>query len=127
MLWLSINAQPLYGESGSALTGVVTTFTDITEKKESEALIWQHANFDALTGLPNRRMFRDRLEQATKKCRRDALMLAVLFIDLDRFKEVNDAYGHDKGDILLIEAAQRIRACVRDSDTVARLAATSSP
>jgi diguanylate cyclase (GGDEF)-like protein len=66
-------------------------------------------------------MFRDRLEQAIKKCRRDGLMLAVLFIDLDRFKEVNDAYGHDKGDILLIEAAQRIRACVRDSDTVARL------
>ncbi|MEP6701400.1 MAG: EAL domain-containing protein, partial [Betaproteobacteria bacterium] len=121
MLWLSLNAQPLYRETGSGLTGVVTTFTDITEKKESEALIWQHANFDALTALPNRRMFRDRLEQAIKKCKRDAQMLAVLFIDLDRFKEVNDAYGHDKGDILLIEAARRIRTCVRESDTVARL------
>jgi len=121
MLWLSLNAQPLYGETTAVLSGVVTTLDDITEKKESEALIWQHANFDALTGLPNRRMFRDRLEQALKKCRRDSLMLALLFIDLDRFKEVNDAYGHDKGDLLLIEAAQRIRACVRDSDTVARL------
>jgi len=121
MLWLSLNAQPLYGEGGAELTGVVTTLTDITQKKESEALIWQHANFDALTGLPNRRMFRDRLEQAVKKCRRADLMLAVLFIDLDRFKEVNDAYGHHKGDALLIEAAKRIRRAVRELDTVARL------
>jgi diguanylate cyclase (GGDEF)-like protein/PAS domain S-box-containing protein len=121
MVWFSLNAQPLYAESGTALEGVVTTLTDITEKKESEALIWQHANFDALTGMPNRRMFRDRLEQAIKKCKRDNLLLAVLFIDLDRFKEVNDAYGHDKGDILLVEAARRIRGCVRESDTVARL------
>jgi diguanylate cyclase (GGDEF)-like protein/PAS domain S-box-containing protein len=98
----------------------VALFSDITEKKEADNLIWQQANFDALTNLPNRRMFRDRLEQELKKCRRDGTTLAILFIDLDRFKEVNDTLGHDKGDTLLVEAARRIRECVRDSDTVAR-------
>ena len=99
----------------------VAMFSDITEKKESEALIWQQANFDVLTHLPNRRMFGDRLDQAIKKCRRNGLTLALLFIDLDRFKEVNDAFGHASGDRLLVEAAARIRSCVRESDTVARL------
>ncbi len=99
----------------------VAQFSDITEKKESETLIWQQANFDALTNLPNRRMFRDRLQQDIKKSKREHLPLAILFIDLDHFKEVNDTLGHDKGDILLIEAARRIRACVRDCDTVARM------
>jgi diguanylate cyclase (GGDEF)-like protein/PAS domain S-box-containing protein len=99
----------------------VALFSDITQKKEAESLIWQQANFDALTLLPNRRMFRDRLEQDVKKSRRDGTVLAILFIDLDRFKEVNDTLGHDKGDTLLVEAARRIRECVRESDTVARL------
>jgi diguanylate cyclase (GGDEF)-like protein/PAS domain S-box-containing protein len=94
---------------------------DITEKKASEALIWQQANFDALTQLPNRRMFRDRLEQAMVRSRRDQAPLALLFIDLDRFKEVNDTLGHAMGDLLLVEAAHRIRASVREGDTVARL------
>ncbi|MBL0141280.1 MAG: EAL domain-containing protein [Betaproteobacteria bacterium] len=99
----------------------VALFSDITDKKEAQSLIWHQANFDALTHLPNRRMFRDRLEQDLKKCRRDGSGLAILFIDLDRFKEVNDTLGHDKGDTLLIEAARRIRECVRESDMVARL------
>jgi diguanylate cyclase (GGDEF)-like protein/PAS domain S-box-containing protein len=97
------------------------THTDITERKKSEALIWQQAHFDALTGLPNRNMMRDRLAQEIKKCRRDKRQLALLFIDLDHFKEVNDTLGHDNGDRLLIEAARRIRECVRESDTVARM------
>jgi diguanylate cyclase (GGDEF)-like protein len=90
------------------------------ERKQTDNLIWQQANFDALTRLPNRRMFRDRLEQNLKKCKRDGGSLAILFIDLDRFKEVNDTLGHDRGDTLLVEAARRIRECVRDTDTVAR-------
>ncbi|SFV03973.1 EAL domain-containing protein [Pseudoduganella namucuonensis] len=94
---------------------------DITEKKQSEALIWQQANFDALTQLPNRRMFHNRLEQAIVKSRRDGNRVAILFIDLDHFKEVNDTLGHHQGDILLIDAARRIGGCVRESDTVARL------
>ncbi len=100
---------------------MIGTHTDITKRKNSETLIWQQANFDTLTGLPNRRMLRDRLEQEIKKNDRDGLQLAILFIDLDHFKEVNDTLGHDAGDLLLIEAARRIRHCVRDSDTVARM------
>ena len=97
------------------------THTDITARKQSEVLIWQQAHFDALTGLPNRSMLRDRLEQEIKKSKRDAQQLALLFIDLDHFKEVNDTLGHDSGDLLLIEAARRIQGAVRESDTVARM------
>lgn len=97
------------------------THTDITERRIAETLIWSQAHLDALTSLPNRRMLRDRLEQEIKKSRRDAQQLALLFIDLDHFKEVNDTLGHNSGDLLLVEAARRIRACVRASDTVARM------
>ncbi|MDP3653183.1 MAG: EAL domain-containing protein [Rhodoferax sp.] len=100
---------------------MIGTFTDISNRKESEALIKQQAFFDALTGLPNRRMLHDRLEQEIKKSKRDTQQLAILFIDLDHFKEVNDTLGHGCGDMLLVEAARRLRACVRESDTVARM------
>jgi diguanylate cyclase (GGDEF)-like protein/PAS domain S-box-containing protein len=103
------------------LSHYVGVFTDITQKKESEQRLEHLAHHDALTGLPNRSLFRDRLQQAMKKSRRDDQSLALLFIDLDRFKEVNDTLGHIAGDQLLIEAARRIAACVRNCDTVARL------
>lgn len=99
----------------------VAQFLDITYRKQKEEQIWRQANFDMLTELPNRRLFHDRLEQETKKAHRTGLSMALLFIDLDRFKEINDSLGHAKGDILLVEAARRISACVRESDTVARL------
>ena len=107
-------------EQGKPLR-MIGTYTDISSRKASEALIRQQAYFDTLTGLPNRRMLRDRLEQEIKKCNRDGLQLALLFIDLDHFKEVNDTLGHDQGDLLLVEAGRRILACVRQSDTVARM------
>ena len=116
--WLTINT--LYNADGSVHRRVAR-FSDITKKKQSEELIWKHANFDMLTHLPNRRMFRDRLEQELLKSQRARLSLALLFIDLDQFKEVNDTLGHDMGDMLLKEAARRITECVRTSDTVARL------
>lgn len=116
--WLAINT--IRNEDGS-VHRYVTLFSDITERKLSEDLIWRQANFDALTELPNRNMFRDRLGQEIKKSDREALPLALLLIDLDKFKEVNDALGHAVGDLLLQEAALRIRACVRESDTLARL------
>ena len=94
---------------------------DITHEKESDDLIWKQANFDALTGLPNRQMFHDRLAQEIKKADRDELKIALLFIDLDKFKEVNDTLGHSLGDIMLVETARRIGECVRETDTVARL------
>ncbi|QGZ40207.1 PAS domain S-box-containing protein/diguanylate cyclase (GGDEF)-like protein [Pseudoduganella flava] len=94
---------------------------DVTDQKESEALIWQQANFDQLTQLPNRRMFLDRLQHDIVKSRRDGTRIAILFIDLDHFKEVNDTLGHHQGDVLLVDAARRIATCVREADTVARL------
>ncbi len=118
--WMRIRFKSLNDEQGFKfkLTGVSQ---DITEKKRSEETIWKQANFDPLTALPNRRMFQDRLEHEIRKSNRDGSPLALMFIDLDKFKEVNDTLGHDKGDILLTEAAQRIARCVRESDTVARL------
>jgi len=99
----------------------VGLFSDSTEQKLANEKIWKQANFDSLTQLPNRNMFGDRLSHEIKISQRTTKPLALLFLDLDRFKEVNDALGHDKGDQLLIEAANRIYNCVRDSDTVARL------
>ncbi len=94
---------------------------DISERKKSEELIWRQANYDALTGLPNRNMFYDRLGEALKKAQRAKMKLAVLCLDLDKFKEVNDTLGHDVGDQLLKEAGRRLNKCVREADTVARL------
>lgn len=99
----------------------VALFADITEKKKAEELIWHQANYDALTGLPNRRMFRERLEHEIKNAERFGFSLAVLFIDLDEFKEVNDTLGHDQGDVLLKETARRLSAFVGASDVLARL------
>ncbi len=116
--WLTINT--IRNNDGS-IHRYVALFSDITEKKKSEELIWRQANFDTLTGLPNRDMFRDRLEQEVKKSVRADLPLALLLVDLDQFKEVNDTLGHAVGDMLLKDAARRISSCVRESDTVARL------
>ncbi|WP_297505927.1 EAL domain-containing protein [Ferrovum sp.] len=116
--WLTINT--VFNQDG-AIHRHVALFSDITDKVRTDELIWRQANFDLLTGLPNRRMFYDRLEQEIKKAHRTGLQLALLFIDLDCFKEINDTLGHQTGDILLVEAASRIVSCVRESDTVARL------
>jgi diguanylate cyclase (GGDEF)-like protein len=118
--WLETHATPLRAASGE-ITALLGLTRDITDQKQKEDLIWNQANFDALTGLPNRHLFQDRLEQETRKALRANSSLALLFIDLDRFKEVNDSLGHAKGDVLLIEAARRISGCVREADTVARL------
>lgn len=116
--WLTINT--LRNTEGAAYRHIAM-FSDITEKKRTAELVWRQANYDSLTGLPNRNLFYDRLHQEIKKIQRGKLLLALLYIDLDRFKEVNDALGHESGDALLKEAAARIAACVRDADTVSRL------
>ncbi len=100
---------------------VAGTARNITERKAAEDENWQKANYDLLTGLPNRRLFLDRLMQNVKHAERMGNQLALLFIDLDRFKEANDTFGHDAGDLLLRRVADRIRAYVRETDTVARL------
>ena len=120
MVWVDISITVLDTEAASQ-PHHLCMIEDVTAKKHSETLIWQQANFDALTQLPNRRMFHDRLAHDIVVCQRERSSLAVLFIDLDHFKEVNDTLGHHQGDILLVDAARRISACVRKSDTVARL------
>ena len=94
---------------------------DITERKKFENKLLYQANYDKLTGLPNRNMIDDRLHQAEITARRNNSKAAVLFVDLDRFKYVNDIYGHDAGDELLKQVAQRLEGCVREIDTVVRL------
>ncbi len=101
--------------------GFVSTSTDITERKRAEARMLHLAQHDPLTGLPNRLLFHDRLRQAMARCRRDQSLLAVVLVDLDRFKAVNDAFGHQVGDGVLKQAGQRLRAALRESDTVARI------
>jgi len=100
---------------------LILALEDITERKFSEAVIWNQANYDRLTGLPNRHMFSDRLEQAIIKAHRGNTQVALMFLDLDFFKEVNDTLGHEVGDELLKQTADRLRNCVRQSDTVARM------
>jgi diguanylate cyclase (GGDEF)-like protein/PAS domain S-box-containing protein len=117
---VSMLVNTVYDEVGNPYR-YVALLSDITKKKASEELIWRQANFDALTGLPNRRMFHEHLRQEMKKTDRSHLPMALVFVDLDYFKEINDTLGHDKGDLLLKEVAIRLSASVRSTDTVARL------
>jgi diguanylate cyclase (GGDEF)-like protein/PAS domain S-box-containing protein len=94
---------------------------DITEQRELEARLQHQANHDTLTGLPNRALLVDRLDQALSRARRGGVPCAVFFLDLDRFKEINDSLGHSSGDRLLVAAADRLRRCLREGDTLARL------
>lgn len=94
---------------------------DITEQAIAEEKVWHNAHHDHLTGLPNRRLFLDRLEQTVKQARRGSLPVSILFMDLDGFKEVNDSLGHEAGDRVLTVVAERLTACVREDDTVSRL------
>jgi len=94
---------------------------DISKRKHAETLIWNQANFDPLTNLPNRNLFIQKLEHEMRSCDRNNLSLALLYLNLDRFKDVNDTLGHDMGDLLLAEASNRLKKKVREVDTVARL------
>ncbi len=115
-----IRLTPEVGPSGD-VQSVLAVGRDLSDRMAFEATIWKQANFDALTKLPNRQMFQERLDQEARVADRSGHPMALMLIDLDRFKEVNDSLGHDIGDTLLIEAARRITGSVRASDTVARL------
>ena len=116
--WLSVSA--VY-DQGDSLTHYIGIFSDITVRKRAEEGMVHLAHYDALTDLPNRVLLMDRLNQLTKSAPRRKSKVAVVFIDLDRFKEVNDSLGHDAGDLLLQTVAKRFSKAVREDDTVARI------
>jgi diguanylate cyclase (GGDEF)-like protein/PAS domain S-box-containing protein len=115
---VEVTALPLITDGRRAFQ---TIFRDITERKAAELRLERMANYDVLTSLPNRSFFFDRLNQLILLAKRDGFRFALLFIDLDRFKQANDSLGHYYGDLLLKEVAQRLKACLRESDTVARM------
>ncbi|MCH8622472.1 GGDEF and EAL domain-containing protein [Undibacterium sp. TS12] len=117
-LRLAINT--VYDEAGKVAQRVAL-LSDITEKKRQDDLIWKQANIDSLTGLPNRHMFINQLREQIALAKESGRCLTLLLIDLDQFKEINDALGHAKGDTLLVEVARRIAACVHEPATIARL------
>jgi diguanylate cyclase (GGDEF)-like protein/PAS domain S-box-containing protein len=119
--WEYVSVAPVRDDAG-VLGHFVAVKEDISKRKETERRVWHQANFDAVTGLPNRVLFQDRLHQDLIRARRKGERLCLMFIDLDRFKLVNDTLGHEAGDELLVEVGRRLTACVRESDTVARLA-----
>lgn len=116
--WLSIN---LVYDNQNRPTHYVGAFSDISARKATEEHMSFLAHYDALTELPNRTLFADRLQQALTQIRRDKGRLALIYIDLDSFKPVNDTYGHNTGDLLLKEVAKRLQECKRESDTVSRI------
>ena len=116
--WRSL--KRVHDEHGK-LTHHVAVFSDITERKATEEHMRHLAHYDLLTDLPNRSLFTDRLRQALAQAKRDKAHLAMMFIDLDRFKLINDTHGHDVGDLLLRRTADSLRDCLRETDTAARI------
>jgi diguanylate cyclase (GGDEF)-like protein/PAS domain S-box-containing protein len=118
--WIHKESELVLDQHGAAVRWI-GTYRDVTEAYEAEARIAHMAHHDALTGLPNRVLFHERLDEALLRVRRDGETLAVLYLDLDRFKNVNDTLGHAAGDKVLVVAAGRLRVCLRDCDLAARL------
>ena len=116
---VEIRLDPIDGEGPA---GAVVNFADISERKAAEAQIWHQANYDALTGLANRRLLQHRIAQMITDAGRCPEIIALLFVDLDGFKAINDTYGHEAGDEVLRETARRLQAGIRESDLAARLA-----
>jgi len=116
--WLTISA---IRDADNEISDYIGVFTDITRRKADAEKIWHQANYDKLTDLPNRALLVDRAAAALHQARREQASMALMFVDLDRFKHINDHYGHAMGDALLIEVARRIGSVLRKSDTVIRL------
>ncbi len=119
-VWLLVDAEPEFADGGG-VEQVVCTLSDVSERKRAEERLSNLARYDQLTGLVNRDLFADRLDRALVRSARSGNPVALMFVDLDRFKDVNDTLGHDAGDELLKEVARRLLGRVRESDTVARL------
>lgn len=119
IFWCGLSTKAV--SPGQPQEGTIWIFEDITKQREDHQNLRDLANLDALTKLPNRSVFNDRLMHAIHKARRNTKRLAIFFLDLDHFKHINDSLGHKAGDQLLCEVAKRLKACVREGDTVARL------
>ncbi|BCA80754.1 EAL domain-containing protein [Desulfuromonas sp. AOP6] len=126
--WLNMEGQVTDLRHLASVQGLVLNCRDITDRieaenrlKENQARLKHLAHHDPLTNLPNRTLFKERLNQALAKARRSGEQVAIVFLDLDRFKKINDSLGHEAGDHLLKDVASRLRTCIRQSDTVARL------
>ncbi len=120
-VWLSMNARALITPGDASPHAVAVSFSDVTERKLSQERLARHAYFDAVTNLPNRVSFHKQMEEQVRAASRGGGKFALLYMDLDGFKRVNDTMGHAAGDALLEVVAERFRGCVRDRDTVARL------
>ncbi len=118
--WSIIEASVLHDGKGG-VSGYMGALSDITDLKKAQLQMENLAFFDPLTGLSNRRLFIDRLEKAVSESRRRGIFIALLFLDLDQFKRINDSLGHESGDLLLVEIARRLESSVRESDTVSRI------
>jgi diguanylate cyclase (GGDEF)-like protein/PAS domain S-box-containing protein len=119
LLWAEVLSKPERDENGR-ITGYHGISRETTERKQMQDQIQKLAFYDPLTGLPNRRLLEDRLGQSLTSSKRSGIFGALLFLDLDNFKPLNDLHGHEAGDLLLIEVAKRLKASVREADTVAR-------
>ena len=118
--FVEVTTSPLRDDKDQ-IVQVIWVARDITDRKRTEEKIRNLAYYDLLTGIPNRILFHDRLQQALAQARRDSLRLGLLYLDLDGFKNVNDTFGHACGDLLLKKVAQRLRLVIREGDTLARL------
>ncbi|OGW45912.1 MAG: hypothetical protein A2078_16310 [Nitrospirae bacterium GWC2_57_9] len=118
--YVEVTTSPIR-EAGGQISQVVHISRDVTQQRLNEERLRNLALYDMLTGLPNRTLFFDRVRQLLELARRNQFVLAILFIDLDRFKDVNDTLGHDMGDLLLKEVSARLTSCTRKADTVARV------
>ncbi len=120
LTWISVNAQPIFKEGSTRPYRVVATMHDITEQKLAQEHIEKLAHFDQLTGLPNRILLNDRFRYALSLAQRSGETLALMFVDLDHFKDVNDTLGHNIGDQVLMEIARRLKSAVREEDSLSR-------
>lgn len=119
--WIQVKGMVVDRNEQGAPLRVIGTYTDISERKQIEAEVLQLAHYDRITNLPNRTLFLDRLNQDIEKSNRNNKPIALMMLDLDRFKEVNDTLGHHRGDLLIKLIAERLSSCIRETDTIARL------